>query len=138
MRSKPWQPERIDQRVRDILDAIAKIEIYVDRISHEDFLGDEMHRDAVARQILIIAEASDKIFALERLQGVEGERSLVRRCPDIPWREIRDMGVLVRHIYGREDPEEFWAVATQGDLRDLRTALIAGYPELDLAQGKSN
>jgi uncharacterized protein with HEPN domain len=132
VRSKNWQPERIDQRVRDILDAIVKIDAYVGEISREQFLDGDMHRDAVARQILIIAEASDKIFALERMQGIEGERSLARRCPDIPWREIRDMGVLVRHIYGREDPEEFWSVATEGELRDLRTALIAGYPELDL------
>jgi uncharacterized protein with HEPN domain len=132
VRSKEWQPERIDQRVRDILGAIAQIEQYVGAVSHEQFLDGDIHRDAVARQILIIAEASDKIFALERVQGIEGERSLVRRCPDILWREIRDMGVLVRHIYGREDPDEFWSVATGGDLRDLRAALIAGYPELDL------
>lgn len=132
MHSKEWQPERIDRRVRDILGAIAQIEKYVGAISHEQFLDGNIHRDAVARQILIIAEASDNIFALERMQGIEGERSLMRRCPDIPWREIRDMGVLVRHIYGREDPEEFWAVATEGDLRSLRTALIEGYPDLDL------
>jgi len=132
VRSSEWQPERIDQRVRDILAAIAKIEAYVGRVSHQQFLDEDIHRDAVARQILIIAEASDKIFALERIQGIDGGRGLARRCPDTPWREIRDMGILVRHIYGREDPEEFWSVATEGNLRELRVALVSGYPELDL------
>ncbi len=115
-----------------MLGAVDRVHKYVGDSSYEDFLRDDLLRDAIARQVLIVAEAADKTFELERKQGIEGDRRLDRRCPDIPWRSIRDMGILLRHIYGREGPEEIWEMIRDGDLRDLRAALVSGYAELDL------
>lgn len=40
--------------LRDILDAVRQIEIYVDGISFVDFQNDRMRQDAIVRQLEII------------------------------------------------------------------------------------
>lgn len=76
-----------------------------------------------ARQLLVIAEACDKIAALEVKLGVSPERTLEALHPQIPWRAVRDMGIRIRHVYGREDPQVLWDTATGDDLERLRAVL---------------
>lgn len=97
-----------------------------------NFFAISCYKDAVARQLLIVAEATDKTFQIERKQGIDGDHNPEGRCPGVAWRAIRDFGILVRHVYGHEDPRELWNIIRDGDLRDLRAALVAGYAELEL------
>jgi len=54
--------------------------------------------------LLIIAEACDKIPEIERkLETPEGD--LESRYSNIPWRAIRNMGIRIRHIYGKENAD---------------------------------
>ncbi len=83
-----WNPQRIEQRASDILAAIARIRRHLHRVSAERFLDDELRQDAVARQILVVAEACDKIEELERIAGVATTEKLAARAPEIPWRAM--------------------------------------------------
>ncbi len=83
------------RRVADILSAIARIGAYVEDIGGvEALLRDQyLHRDAVERQLLIIAEAASKLRG--QVETVE---------PTIDWHAIRGMGNFIRHDYdGVED-----------------------------------
>jgi uncharacterized protein with HEPN domain len=83
------------KRLDDILRAIARIESYVADIGGVDALvrDEYLHRDAVERQLLILAEAATKL----RGQVEEWE-------PGIDWHAIRGIGNFIRHDYdGVED-----------------------------------
>jgi len=126
--SNAWQPERKEQRASDILQAIRTIRNYVSGISHEAFLQETMRQDAVARQLLIVAEACDKIPEIERKLEILEADSLESRYSKIPWRAIRNMGIRIRHIYGKENANVLWDTATSNDLNDLQEALLTEYP----------
>jgi len=61
----------------DILEAAEKINRYIKGKAFEDFIRDDMLRDAVERNIEIIGEASRRI-----------SDTFKRAHPDIPWRKI--------------------------------------------------
>lgn len=84
----------------------------------------------MARQILVIAEACDKIEEIERNEMIVESEKLAALEPSIPWRAIRDMGIRIRHIYGTVDPEFLRAVAVDGDLGDLQSALLRAFPTI--------
>jgi len=83
MRSN-WQPKRIEHRALDILAAIGKIRRYVDGTTRPQFLEDEKTQDAVTRQILVLAQACDKIAAIEGKAGSPLPNRLEARHPEIP------------------------------------------------------
>ena len=131
MPSSTWEPNRREQRVVDILAAIARISRYIEGLTREAFLGDDLRQDAVLRQLLIVAEACDKIEAIEQKANLPLENKLAIRQPEIPWRNIRDMGIRIRHMYGSIDPELIWEVcASDTSLAQLRAALLYEFPNL--------
>lgn len=128
-----WDPSRREQRVADILAAIDRIGRYIGGLTRETFLGDDLRQDAVLRQLLIVAEACDKIEAIEQKANLPLENKLATRQPGVPWRNIRDMGIRIRHMYGSIDPELIWEVcAGDTSLAQLRTALLHEFPSLRL------
>jgi uncharacterized protein with HEPN domain len=62
---------------RHILDAIVRIESYVQGVQKGDFKSNFMLQDAVIRQLAIIGEASRNMPS-----------HIKQKFPDIPWREI--------------------------------------------------
>lgn len=78
------------RRVKDILNAVARIRAYtadiggIDALMRDEFL----HRDGVERQLLIIAEAAVKLRG--QVEAAE---------PGIDWDAIRGMGNVIRHNY---------------------------------------
>ncbi len=104
MPSNMWDPQRREQRVVDILASIERIEKYLRAETRNTFLEDELRQDAVLRQLLIIAEACDKIEAIEQKAMLSTGDKLAVRQPTIPWRNIRDIGIRIRHLYGTSDP----------------------------------
>jgi len=74
--------------IEDILDSIAKIQRYTERIGFEIFADDEMRIDAVIRNITIIGEASG---------GVPAE--IQNLYQQIPWADMKAIRNVVVHKY---------------------------------------
>ncbi len=119
-------PDAIARRVAHILSAIDTARGYVRGVSRESFLNDQMRQDAVARQLLIIAEACDRIAEVEQTSTMAADRTLAVKHPHIPWRAIRGMGVRIRHGYDRIEAAILWDTVTGSDLDDVQKALRAG------------
>jgi len=93
------------------MDAIAMIEQFTSGMNFEAFRSNPMMVAAVERKLQILSEAAIRL-------GDEAER----RCPEIPWRDIRGIGNQLRHAYERIDSSTIWnAIA---DLPPLKAAVI--------------
>jgi uncharacterized protein with HEPN domain len=74
--------------IDDILEAIEKIEKYMEDLSFDEFTEDTKTIDAVIRNFQIIGEATKRIP--EEVKG---------RYADIPWREMAGMRDKLVHEY---------------------------------------
>ena len=83
MSSRDWK-----LRVEDVLEAIARIERYVEGMTIDDFSDDEKTIDAVIRNISVIGEAARHIPPEVR-----------ERYPQVPWTEMAGMRNIVVHEY---------------------------------------
>jgi uncharacterized protein with HEPN domain len=98
------------ERLRDILEAIEKIERYSAR-GREDFITDELVQTWIVRHLQIIGEAA---------RGVPADvRNLV---PEIPWPKITGMRHVLVHDYFGIDLDLVWAVV-EHELAPLRTGI---------------
>lgn len=107
----------MQQRARDIIDALHAIRSYIAGMSQAQYLSDRKTQSAVERELLTIAEACAKILAMD--DSVESS------FPTVAWRAIRGMGNIIRHEYGRVDPSIVWNTVTAGDLDALAKAVEA-------------
>lgn len=84
------------KRIADILGAIERIQSYVADIGGIDALMQDnyLHRDAVERQLLSLAEAATKLRG--QVDHLE---------PRIDWHAIRGAGNFLRHNYDGVDDE---------------------------------
>ncbi len=99
--------------VRDILDAMAKIERYTVGMRFEDFEEDSRTLDAVVRNLIVIGETAVHVPAAIR-----------DRCLDIPWRLMGDMRNFAVHEYWGVDASVIWRTI-KADLPALVVALKA-------------
>jgi uncharacterized protein with HEPN domain len=99
-----------DERVRDILDAIAAIERHAD-CSKDGFERDELLQTWFLRHLQIIGEAARGIF--EDIRGVAAE---------VPWRQIAGMRNVLVHGYFEVDTDLVWDTATR-DVPALKPAM---------------
>jgi uncharacterized protein with HEPN domain len=98
-------------RVDDILDAIARIEQYVNGLNIEQFRADQKTIDAVVRNLEVIGEAVRHLSADQRGLSVE-----------IPWTDIAGMRSILIHEYFGVDLNIVWQTVTH-DLPELRSQL---------------
>jgi uncharacterized protein with HEPN domain len=75
-------------RIKDILHAIDKIELYTRDMTASEFRKNQLVIDAVIRNFEIIGEASNHVP--ERIQ---------RTYPDIPWRQMISLRNILIHEY---------------------------------------
>lgn len=83
--------------IRDILDAIRKIDEYVKNLSFDEFRKNDMAIDAVIRNFEIIGEASKSIPS-----------DIKSKYPSIPWKEMSGMRDKIIHEYFGVDLEIVW------------------------------
>ncbi len=93
-----------------MLSSIEEIETLLTGVSKVAFANDRVRRLALERLLEILSEASRHL--------PEGLRSTV----DVPWRDIADLGNLLRHAYHRVDPDMLWYIANN-DLPSLKATI---------------
>ena len=101
-------PRQWRLRVEDILDAIAKIERYVEGLTFEQFHTDDKTVDAVVRNLEIIGEAVRHLSASQ--EGLPSET---------PWADIAGMRNILIHEYFGVDLNIIWHTIVE-DLPKLK------------------
>ena len=95
---------RDKKRLRDylnhILEAIARIERYVEDINELEFVNNELIQDAVIRNIEIIGEASRNIE--------KHYPDYAQEHPEVPFSLVYEMRNAVAHGYFKIDYEVVW------------------------------
>jgi uncharacterized protein with HEPN domain len=114
---------KLADRLRHILEAIERIEIYVVGKSFVDYQSDHMRRYAVERCLEIASEASRHIL-----------REMKKRFPEIAWRGVADFGNVLRHEYEAVVDERVWQIVTS-DLAPLKAAVLALLREVEQQGG---
>ncbi len=80
-----------------IIDAIKRIERYVDGVSYEQFMKSNLIQAAVIREIEIIGEATKKL-----------NQKFKEKHQDIPWKSIAGMRDKLIHDYFGVDLDAVW------------------------------
>ena len=100
------------ERVRDMLEAISRIERYAVR-GRQVFDADELIQTFVLHNLQILCEAAYKL-----------PDDLLSAHPEVPWDKMQGMRHILVHDYFRMDPEIVWNVV-QNDLPRLKAQLEA-------------
>jgi uncharacterized protein with HEPN domain len=112
-------PAPLADRLRHVLEAVARIEAQTAGKSWEAYLADWVTRDVVERNLERISEASRHI-----------PTDLKARHPSVGWRLVADLGNVLRHAYDQVIDERIWQIVT-GDLASLKAAVDAMRHEID-------
>lgn len=75
-------------RVEDMLQQVALLRDHTTGVTRDEFLRDAVLQGDVLHRITILGEAAGAIPVEVR-----------DRCPEIPWRDIRNMRNVVVHVY---------------------------------------
>ena len=106
--------------LNDILEAIQRIEKYIEGCNFEDFSKNLMMLDAVVRNFEIIGEAAKQI-----------PEEIKQKHREIPWKEIIGMRDKLSHNYFGVDLEIVWRTSKKRlpDLKHVIEEMLKG-PEL--------
>ena len=99
--------------LQHILDAISRIESYMQGVSEEAFQANPLVQDGVIRQLGIIGEAVRQL-----------SRSVRERYPNVAWQDIAGMRNKLIHNYLGVDLEIVWQTVKE-DLPELNKEIQA-------------
>lgn len=99
---------RLIDRLGHMLAAIEAIQEYTAGRTFDEYESDPLRIAAVERNIERLSEASRYI-----------PDDLKARHPEIPWRQLADIGNVMRHAYDQIAAERIWQVVTD-DLMPLK------------------
>ena len=88
-----------DIYLEDILEAIERIQGYVQDVTREDFETDGMRIDAVIRNLEVIGEAVKQV-----------PDSVREKYPNVAWRKIAGLRDILIHKYFDVNLEVVWSV----------------------------
>lgn len=100
------------QRIADIFDACDELDALTGMRSRGDMPQWVLDR-AAERLLEIVGEAAGALSETTRAG-----------YPDVPWRDITRLRILLAHHYQRIDPEQVWAIV-DGEIPHLAHALQA-------------
>jgi uncharacterized protein with HEPN domain len=92
-------PPTAEDRLLDILEAIAEIDEMLAGCRLEQFTADKMRRMATERYLEVICEAARKL-----------PDSIKQDERDIDWRKMNDFGNRLRHAYHETDAAIVWDI----------------------------
>ena len=87
--------------LRHMLDAVERLQKYLEGVNRGEFEADEVLQDAVIRQLEILGEAASRVNAEPR-----------RSVPEIPWSKVIGMRSRLIHGYLAVDLGIVWHTAT--------------------------
>jgi uncharacterized protein with HEPN domain len=106
-------------RLMHVLEAVSKINQYIEGKSVDSFVNNSMVLDACVRQLQIIGEACNKV-----------SKDLQEEYHEIPWRQIIDLRIVVVHQYFGVDEKVIWDIL-QHDLSSLKDQIEKIISELE-------
>lgn len=105
-------PPTVEDRLRDILEAITEIEALVANGSLAQFTADKTGRMATERYLKIVCEAARRLTD-----------DVKQDAPDIEWQKMIDFGNVLRHAYHSTNVERVWDIV-QNDLAPLKSFVL--------------
>lgn len=103
--------------IKDILEAMERIEEFVGEMSFEELLADDKTQSAVVRKLEVIGEATKNI-----------PQHIRKRYPQIPWSSMARMRDRLSHGYWVVDCEIVWKVVKE-ELPNLKPKIKEIYHE---------
>ena len=116
--------QRLPDYLRHILEAIERIQRYVEVIDEGGFLASQIVQDAVIRNLEVVGEASRNI---ERAHP-----EFAAAHPELPLTLANDMRNALSHGYFKVDLEIVWKTI-QSDLPALHAQVVAALATLPAA-----
>ncbi len=92
---------------------------FVSNATYDEFCADRMMHSAVERRLEILGEAAGRVSEAFQLSH-----------PDIPWKEIKGIRVVLAHRYGDVNLHQLWQ-ALQRDIPDLLPRLEGLIPPIE-------
>lgn len=105
------EPRLVQDYLRDMLDSMAKAEVFIEAMDYSSFHRDDKTVFAVIRALEIIGEAAKKI-----------PDSFRRQFPIIPWKNLSGMRDKLIHDYVGVSLEVVWRTVTE-DIPSVKPAL---------------
>lgn len=90
---------RFDLYLKDILEAIERVQEYVGSKDIEEFIKEKIMVDAVLRNLEVIGEAATQL-----------QEEIKKKYPTIPWRDIQDFRIVVAHHYWKVNQQRIWDI----------------------------
>lgn len=88
--------------IKDIVEAISRIEEFIGDMTYEEFVRDDKTSSAVIRKLEIIGEAAKNV-----------PEHMRERYRDIPWKDMARMRDKIIHFYFGVDYEIVWKVVKE-------------------------
>lgn len=106
-------------RLKHALDAVDTIETYISKADFATFSENSMMRDACIRQLQVIGESCRNVST-----------DLREKYPEVPWRQIVGLRVIIIHEYFGVDEKVIWEII-QNDISAFKKQVEEILNQLD-------